>query len=85
MTTNGAGPYTADIGDGNETFETLADVQRALRARVSGTRSRDGWRRQMRCRHRAKVRDAAGAVVANVSHNARMWPTSGGREEIVAG
>jgi hypothetical protein len=26
----GTGPYTANIGDGIETFETLADVQRAM-------------------------------------------------------
>ncbi len=83
MTTNGTEPYTSDIGDRIETFETLADVQRALRARVGWTRSRDGWCRQMRCRHRAKVRDAAGTVVASRSYNARLWRASGGREEIV--
>jgi len=68
MTTIGTGPYTADIGDGIETFETLADVQRAMRARVSGIRSSSEWYRQMRSRHGARVRDAAGKVIANVSY-----------------
>ena len=70
----GTGPYTADIGDGIETFETLADVQSAMRARVSGIRSSSEWYRQMRSRHGAKVRDAArhlacghAAVVAAVA------------------
>lgn len=83
MATIGNGPYTADIGDGIETFETLADVQRAMWARVSGIRSSSEWYRQMRSRHGAKVRDAAGKVAANVSYNARMWRPSGAREEIV--
>ncbi len=83
MTTIGTGPYTADIGDGIETFETLADVQRATHQRVSGIRSSDEWYAQMRSRHGAKVRDAAGKVVANVTYNARMWRPSGGREEMV--
>ena len=83
MTTIGTGPYTADIGDGIETFETLADVQRAMRERVSGIRSGDEWYAQMRSRHGAKVRDAAGKVVATVSYNARMWRPSGARHELV--
>jgi hypothetical protein len=83
MTTTGTGPYTADIGDGQETFETLADIQRAMRARVSGIRSSSEWYRQMRSRHGAKVRDAAGKVVATVSYNARLWRPSGAMEEIL--
>jgi hypothetical protein len=81
MTTIGTGSYTADIGYAIETFETLADVQRAMRARVSGIRSGDEWHARLRSRHGAKVRDAAGKVVANVSFNARMWRPSGAREE----
>jgi hypothetical protein len=69
MTTIGTGPYTADIGDGIETFESLADLQRAMRQRVSGIRSSSEWYRQMRSPHGAKVRSAAGKVVANVSYN----------------
>jgi hypothetical protein len=79
------GPYTADIGDGQERFETLDDVQRAIRARVTGIRSADEWYAQMLSRHGATVRDAAGKVVANVSYNARVWRPSGGREEIGVG
>jgi hypothetical protein len=71
--------FTDAIGDG---IETLADVQRAMRARVSGIRSSSGCYRQMRSGHGAKVRDAAGKVVANVSYNARMWRASGARDEI---
>jgi hypothetical protein len=78
----GTGPFTADIGDGQETFETLADIQRAMRARISGIRSSSEWYQQMRSRHGAKVRDAAGRVVANVSYNARMWRPSGGMAEM---
>jgi hypothetical protein len=81
----GTGPYTADIGDGVETFETLADVQRAMRQRVSGLRSSSEWYRQMRSRDGATVRDAAGRVVATVSYNGRLWRPSGGREEIMVG
>ncbi len=77
-----AGPLTA-IWEGIETFETVADIQRAMRARVSGIRSSSEWCRQLRSRHGAKVRDASGKVVANVSYNARMWRPSGGREEMV--
>jgi excisionase family DNA binding protein len=58
MTTIGTASYTADIGDGNETFDTLAEVQRAMRSRVSGIRSGDEWYARMRSRHGAKVRDA---------------------------
>jgi hypothetical protein len=83
MTTIGTGPYTADSGDGIETFETLADVQRAMRERVSGIRSSSEWYRHMRSRHGAKVRDAAGKVVVNVSYNGRLWRPGGAREEIV--
>jgi hypothetical protein len=83
MTTIGTGPFKADIGDGIERFDTLADVQRAMRQRVSGIRSSSEWYRQMRSRHGAKVRDAAGKLVANVSYNGRMWWPSGAREEIV--
>lgn len=79
----GTGPYTADIGDGIESFETLADLQRAMRQRVSGIRSSSGWYRQMRSRHGARVRDAAGKVVATVSYNGRLWRPSGDREEIL--
>lgn len=85
MTQIGAGPHTADIGDGQERFETLADVQRAMRARVSGIRSGEDWYARMSSRHGAKVRDAAGKVVANVSYNARIWSPGGAREEIVVG
>ena len=60
MTTIGAAPYTADIGDGQETFGTLGEVQRAMRERVSGIRSSSEWYRQMRSRHGAIVRDVAG-------------------------
>ncbi|MBL8804427.1 MAG: hypothetical protein JNN27_20695 [Planctomycetes bacterium] len=81
----GTGPYTADVGDGIEKFETLADIQRAMRQRVSGIRSSSEWYRQMRSRHGAKVRDAAGKVVANVSYNARLWRPSGAREDIGLG
>ena len=38
MTTIGTGPYAADIGDGTESFDTLVELQRAMRARVSGIR-----------------------------------------------
>jgi len=79
----GTGPFTADIGGGQETFETLADVQRAMRARVSGICSSSEWYRQMRSKHGAKVRDAAGNVVAAVSYNGRLWWPSGAREERV--
>ncbi|MBL8801840.1 MAG: hypothetical protein JNN27_07590 [Planctomycetes bacterium] len=72
MTTIGTGPYTADIGDGQETFQTLADVQRAMRARVSGVRSSSDWYRRMRSWQGAQVRDAAGMVVATVLYNARL-------------
>jgi hypothetical protein len=82
MTTIGTGPYMADSGDGTETFETLADVQRAMRARVSGIRSGDESYARMRSCQGAKVRDVHGKVVANVSYNARMWRPSGAREEI---
>jgi hypothetical protein len=78
----GTGPYTADIGDGIESFDTLADLQRAMRAQVSGIRSSSEWYRQMRSRHGAKVHDAAGKVVATVSYNGRLWRPSGAREEI---
>jgi hypothetical protein len=80
----GTGPFTADTGDGQETFETLADVQRAMRQRVSGLRSSSEWYRQMRSRDGATVRDAAGRVVATVSYNGRLWRPSGAREEIGA-
>ncbi len=83
MTTIGTGPFAADIGDGQERFDTLADVQRAMRARVSGIRSSSEWYRKMRSRHGAKVRDTAGMFVANVSYNGRLWRPSGAREEIV--
>jgi hypothetical protein len=73
----GTGPYTADIGDGMERFDTLADLQRAMRTRVSGIRSSSEWYRQMRSRHSAKVCDAAGKVVANVSYNGRLWRARG--------
>lgn len=53
-------PYTADIGDGIENFETLADVQRALRARASGGRFSAEWYRRMGSRHGANVCDASG-------------------------
>ena len=79
----GTGPFTADIGDGIETFETLADVQRAMRARVSGIRSSSEWYWQMRSRHGAKVRDSEGKVVANVSYNGRLWRPGRAREEIL--
>jgi hypothetical protein len=82
MTTIGTGRYTADIGDGIETFETLADVQRAMRTRVSGIRSSSEWYRQMRSRHGAKVRDATEEVVANVSYNGRLWRPCGARAEM---
>ncbi len=85
MTTIGNGPYTADIGDGIETFATLAEVQRAMRARVSGIRSSSEWYRQLRSKHGAKVRDVAGKVVANVSYNGTLWRASGAREEIGVG
>jgi hypothetical protein len=85
LTTIGTGPYTADTGDGQETFELMADVQSAMRQRVSGIRSGDEWYAQMRSRHGAKVRDAAGNVVVNVSYNARMWRPGGAREEIAVG
>jgi hypothetical protein len=81
-TTIETGPYMADIGDGIETFETLVDVQSAMRARVGGIRSGDEWYARMRSRHGARVRDASGKVVANVSYNAQMWRPSGAREEI---
>jgi hypothetical protein len=81
----GTGPYTADIGDGIQSFDTLADLQRAMRQPVSGIRSSSEWYRQMRSRHGAKVRDAAGKIVANVSDNGRWWRPSGEREELVAG
>lgn len=83
MTAIGTGPYPADIGDGIETFESLSDVQNAMRARVSGIRSSSKCYRQMRSWHGAKVRNAAGKVVANVSYNARLWRPGGGREELV--
>lgn len=79
----GTGPYTADVGDGIETFETLADLQRAMRQRVSGIRSSSGWYRRMRSPHGAKVRSAAGKLVANVSYHGRLWRPSGERQEIV--
>lgn len=85
ITTIGTGPYTADIGDGFENFDTLADVQCAMREGGSGIRSSSEWYRQMRSRHGAKVRDAAGKVVATVSYNARLWRPSGVREEMVVG
>jgi hypothetical protein len=74
------GPCTADIGNG---IETLADVQRAMRARVSGLRSSSEWYRLMRSNHGRRVRDAASKVVANVSYNARLWRPSGARDELV--
>jgi hypothetical protein len=83
MTTIGTGPYTADIGDGQETFQTLADLQRAVRQRVSGIRSSSEWYSQMRSRHGAKVCAAAGKLVVNVSYNGRLWQPGGAREEIV--
>lgn len=75
------GPYTADIGDGQETVETLAGVQYTMRARVRGIRSSAEWYRRMRRGNGAKVRDAAGKVVANVSYNGRLWWASWAREE----
>lgn len=72
MTTIGTGPCSVDIGDGIETFEMLADIQHATRARVTGPRSNSEWYRQLRSRHGATVRDAAGKVVANVSCSAPM-------------
>ncbi len=54
-------------------------------ASFSGIRSRSEWYRQMPSRHGAKVRDAAGKVVATVSYNARMWRPSGEREQMVWG
>lgn len=83
MTTIGTGPYTADLGHGIETFETLADVQRAMRQWVSGIRSSSEWYRQMQSQHGAKVRDAAGKVVASVSYDGRLWRASGAREKIL--
>ncbi|MBL8803157.1 MAG: hypothetical protein JNN27_14225 [Planctomycetes bacterium] len=76
----GTGRYTADIGDGIETFETLADLQRAMRVRVSGIRFSSEWYRQMRSKHGANVRDAAGKVVANVSYSGMLWRPRGERE-----
>jgi hypothetical protein len=78
MTTIGTGPYTADIGDGIESFDTLADIQRAMRARVSGICSSSEWYRQMRCKHGAKVRSADGKVVANVRCNSAAVATEWG-------
>lgn len=49
-----------------------------MRARISGIRSSAEWYRQMRSSHRAKVHDAAGTVVANVSYNALLWRPSEG-------
>lgn len=82
MTTIGTGPFTADIGDGIESFDTLDDIQRAMRQRVSGIRSSSEWYRQMRSKHGAKMRDAAGEVVANVSYSGRMWRATRDRSEI---
>jgi hypothetical protein len=69
----GTDPHAAGVNDGIERFYTLAHIQRAMRQRVSGIRSSSEWYRQMRSRHGAKVRDAAGKVVATVSYNGRRW------------
>jgi hypothetical protein len=76
-------PYTADIGDGPETFASLQEVQRAVYARVSGIRSSSEWYARCRSHHGPKVRDARGRVVATVSYNARLWEPGGARGEIV--
>lgn len=75
--------YTADIGFGIETFETLADVQRAVRTRISAIESSTEFYRRARSMHGPKIRDAAGKVVATVSYNARLWSVTGNRDEIV--
>lgn len=50
---------------------------------VSGIYSSAEWYRQMRSRHGAKIHDAAGKVVANVSYNsAAVEAERGQREEI---
>jgi hypothetical protein len=72
----GTAPFTADIGDGPETFASLAEV-RAVYARVSGIQSGSAWYRKMRNKWGAKVRDARGEVVALVSYNARAWDLAG--------
>jgi hypothetical protein len=69
--------FTADIGDGPERFDSLAEIQRAVYARVSGLQSSAAWYRKMRNKHGAKVLDARGALVAYVSYNARAWDASG--------
>jgi hypothetical protein len=76
-------PFTAEIGDGPETFASLAEVQRAVYARVSGIRSSSEWYARCRSHHGPKVRDARGRVVATVSYNARLWQATGASEEIV--
>jgi hypothetical protein len=77
-----AAPFTANIGDGPETFASLAELQRAVYARVSGIQSSGEWYGKMRSKHGAKVRDARAKVVACVSYNARLW-TPDGKTEIV--
>lgn len=72
-------PFTAEIGDGIERFDTLADLQRAMRQRVSCICSSAEWYRRMRSRHGAKVRDAAGGMVANVPHSAPQRLANGAR------
>lgn len=56
-----------------------------MRARVSGIRSSSEWRLRMRSRLGAKVRDAAGKVVANVSYKGRLWRPSGAMAEMAVG
>jgi hypothetical protein len=72
-----AASFTADIGNGQEEFDSLAAVQSAVYARVSGLESSAKWYRKMRNQHGAKVRDAQGLLIAYVSYNARAWDANG--------
>lgn len=73
---------SANIGDGTESFDSLADIQRAVRSRVSGKRSSAAWYRK---RHStgADILDANGKTVARVSYNGRIWQPTEQRVEIV--
>ena len=73
---------TADIGDGPETFASLAAIRDAMHARVSGWVSGSEWYAKMRSKDGAKVLDAKGKVIARVSYNGRIW-SANGKEEIV--
>lgn len=82
-TTNKNPRLTCDIGFGRETFESIEEVSRAVRTRVSGIESGRDWYARCRSKHGPRINDERGRAVATVSYNGRLWNPTGAREEIV--